>query len=395
MTLGEGFHIIRVMIVDDELPALKMAESVLKTFNDVFICGAFSDPDELLSCLSVTDVDLVLVDMKMPGMHGLEMAGRIQELKSEVSIVFVTAYDDYAVDAFETEALDYIMKPITVERMKKTLERFNKRYRGQKQNETASDIIVRCFGHFSVEKASGEALKFRTAKTEELLAFLLHHRSNPIAKDRVMEELWYDRDAEKAQSMLYTTIYQLRKDLEAFGLHNVIQHSRKEGGLCRLIWLPHQWDYEEYVEGCRKYKAGNITIEQIKHLVEIYRNGYLAESGYMWASERHSELELSCVELLEEIACYEVQLHRFEFGMLHLKRWADLFPFNERVHFKIIALYLLMSNKEAAKAYCCKVNEMFKVELGENLHIDLEELALNPSIAFIEKTPNSTICEKA
>lgn len=112
------------MIVDDELPALKLAESVLRTFENVNVCGVFSDPDELLECLQAADVDLLLVDMKMPGIHGLELAGRIQELKSETLIVFVTAYDDYAVDAFETEALDYIMKPITAERMQKTYERY-------------------------------------------------------------------------------------------------------------------------------------------------------------------------------------------------------------------------------------------------------------------------------
>lgn len=114
---------LKVMIVDDELPALKMADSVLRTFDDVNMCGMFSDPEELLESLQANSVDMVLVDMKMPGMHGLELAGRIQELRPEVFIVFVTAYDDYAVDAFETEALDYIMKPITADRMKKTLER--------------------------------------------------------------------------------------------------------------------------------------------------------------------------------------------------------------------------------------------------------------------------------
>lgn len=385
MSSWEGLLIIRVMIVDDELPALKMAESVLRTFEDVGIYGSFSDPDELLTCLPTTDVDLLLVDMKMPGMHGLELAGRIQELISEVSIVFVTAYDDYAVDAFETEALDYIMKPITAERMHKTLERYMKRCRGQKQDEAPGRILVRCFGRFSLEKEQGEPMKFRTAKTEELLAFLLHHRGNPVSKEKIMEELWYDRDAERAQSMLYTTIYQLRKDLEGFGLCDVIQHSRKEGGLCRLSWLPDEWDYEKYMEGCRKYKAGKISIDYVKCIVELHRNGYLAENGYRWAEERKSALELSCAELLEEIADYEVHLQRFEVALQHLKSWADMFPFTERVHFKIIALYLLMNKKEAAKSYYRKTKEMFAEEVGVPLQIDIESLALNPALAFNEQ----------
>lgn len=379
---GRDKIIIRVMIVDDELPALKMAESVLRTFRDVSICGSFSDPDELLSCLPTTDVDLLLLDMKMPGMHGLELAGRIQELKSEASIVFVTAYDDYAVDAFETEALDYIMKPITAERMQKTLERYKKRNGNPKQDAGHKHVSVRSFGSFSVETEQGKPIKFRTAKTEELLAYLFHHRGNPVSKERIMEELWYDRDAERAQAILYTTLYQLRKDLEGLGLGNVIQHSRKEGGLCRLLWSPDAWDYEEYLEGCRKYKTGQYSIDHARHIVELHRNGYLAEKGYGWAMERQNELELNCAELLEEIADYEVCQRRFEFALLYLKRWADMFPFTERVHSKIIALHLLMRNKEVAKVYYLKTKEMFAEEVGASLQIDIEALALNPSLAF-------------
>lgn len=368
--------------MDDELPALKMAESVLRTFEDVSICGGFSDPDELLACLSTTDVDLLLVDMKMPGMHGLELAGRIQELKSEASIVFVTAYDDYAVEAFETEALDYIMKPITSERMQRTLERYRKRSGIQKQDAGPKHVSVRSFGRFSVETEQGELMKFRTAKTEELLAFLLHFRGNSVSREKIMEELWYDRDAERAQAILYTTLYQLRKDLEKFGLCNVIQHSRKEGGLCRLLWSPDEWDYEGYIKGCRKYKAGEYSIDHAKRIVELHRNGYLSENGYMWAAEKRSELELSYAELLEGIADYEVRLSRFEYALQYLNSWADVFPFNDRVHSKIIALYLLMNNKEAAKACYRKIKKVFAEEVGVPLQIDIKALTLNPRLAF-------------
>lgn len=378
-------YIIKIMIVDDELPALKMAESVLKTFDSVLICGTFSDPDELLACLPTTDVDLLLVDMKMPGMHGLELAGRIQELKSETFIVFVTAYDDYAVEAFEAEALDYIMKPITSERMQKTIERYWKRCKGQKQIGVPGRIIVRCFGRFSMEKEQGEPMKFRTAKAEELFALLLYHRGNLVSKDKIMEELWYDRDAERAQAMLYTTLYQLRKDLEGFGLYGIIQHSRKDGGLCQLSWLPDVWDYEEYIEGYRRYKAGESSIYHAKHMVELHRKGYLEENGYRWAQERRNELELSYAGLLEDIAEYEVDLQRFEFALQYLKRWADTFPFTERVHFKIIALHLLMNQREAANSYYWNIRDVFWTELGVSLQIDVEALALNPGLAFHKK----------
>jgi len=131
---------IRVIIVDDELPALKIAESVLKTCDGVNVCGSYSDQDELMEALPMLDVDLIFLDIKMPGMLGLELAGRINEIKPEVAIVFVTAYDSYAVDAFEIEAFDYILKPLTADRINKTLMRYKKR----RAEQGAPKSIVMC-----------------------------------------------------------------------------------------------------------------------------------------------------------------------------------------------------------------------------------------------------------
>lgn len=372
---------LKIMMVDDELPALKMAESVIRTFEDTSIVGAFSDPDELLANLYTTETDLVLVDMKMPGMHGLELAGRIQEIKPEVSIVFVTAYNDYAVDAFETDALDYIMKPITAERLKKTIDRYAKR-QPQKQPQGTVKIHVRSFGRFAIEKETGELMKFRTAKTEELLAFLLHQNGEAVTKEKIIDTLWYDRDYERAQSMLYTTLYQLRKDLESIGLSNVIQHSRKEGGNCRLSWKPDIWDFAEYMESYSNYKAGEILLDIAKRLIELHKSGYLADNGYHWAESRRNELELFCGDILEDIANREVARQRYEHAMNYLLNWTEMFPYTERVHYKIIALYLMMKNSEEAKKYYMKAADMFDKEMKIKLRINIDELALHPASAF-------------
>jgi Response regulator containing CheY-like receiver and SARP domains len=373
---------IRVIIVDDELPALKMAESVLRTFDNILISGIFSDQDELLEVIPTIEADLLLLDIKMPGMHGLELAERVIEIRPDIFIVFVTAYDRYAIEAFETDALDYIMKPITEERMKKTLERYIKRCGAQKTSEKERRICVRSFGRFSVEYEDGEKLKFRTVKAEELLAFLIHHQGNSVSKDKIMEELWYDRDMDKAQSILYTTLYQLRKDLENFGLNNVIENSRKEGGICRLLWTPDYWDCGEYTEVYKQYKDGKLSIENVKRAVEINQNGYLADNGYRWAAEKQAELELNYSELLESIVDNEVQKQRFEFALPYLKKLAEIFPFTESIHAKIIAIYLLINNKEAAILYYQKIKEIFAKEAGLLIEIDINGLISNPYLAF-------------
>ncbi|BBH24545.1 hypothetical protein Back11_58900 [Paenibacillus baekrokdamisoli] len=372
---------INIMAVDDELPALRMAESVLRSFDDVHICGLFHDAEQLLERMLTTETDIVFIDMKMPGMHGLELAGRIQENRPDVAIVFITAYDDYAVYAFETEALDYVMKPMTAERIRKTLDRFSKRRGIERSYAQPKRLTVQSFGRFSLETGKGDNLKFRRAKTEELLAFLLHHRGQPIAKANIMEALWGDRDAERAQSMLYTTVYQLRKELETFGLFDVIEQTRAGGGLCRLLWSPEQWDYEEFEQAYRRCMDGN-DVAEAKRAVELYRDGYLAENDYLWAEERRGELELKFIDLLEHIADYEVRQYRFEFALPYLQKWVELQPYTKRVHAKIIALHLMMSNGEAAAAHERIVGNLFAVDLGVMPLIDMKTLSLDPRSAF-------------
>ncbi|MBU4438025.1 MAG: response regulator [Firmicutes bacterium] len=369
---------IRVIIVDDELPALKMAESILRIVDDVEICGAFSDQDELLECLPKIDVDLIFLDIKMPGMHGLELAGRVNEIKPEAAIVFATAYDSYAVEAFETEALDYILKPMTEERIRKTLNRYKKRGQELKHRKNSSSISVYSFGRFSVKSEQGERMKFRTAKTEELFAFLMHHQGNVISKEKIMEELWYDRDADRAQAILYTTLYQLRKDLETVGLKNIIQSSRKDGGNCSLSWIPDHWDYHDYVTFFKQHKMGSLNLETIKQAAEIYQDGYLMNNGYLWATGKQAELELSYLELMEHIIDMEVRQQKYDFALFDLKKLSKTFPFSTAIHTRIIAVYLLTNNREAANEHYQKIKK--EAELWEN--IDMDTLILNPFSAF-------------
>lgn len=371
---------IRVIIVDDELPALKIAESVLMTCNDIKICGAYSDQDELMEGLPMIDVDLIFLDMKMPGMLGLELAGRINEIKPDVAIVFVTAYDSYAVDAFEIEAFDYILKPLTVERISKTLNRYEKRRSEQGRNKKHRHVSVRSFGRFSVVTEQGEKMQFRTAKTEELFAFLIHQQGNAISKENIMEELWYDRDADRAQSIFYTTLYQLRKDLDHFGLNNTIQSSRKDGGKCSLAWTPDKWDYQEFLALYKQFKEGHLNLEEQKLAIDLYQDGYLMHNGYFWAVGRQAELELGYLELMEKIIETEVQKQKFESALLYLKKLEKNFPFNASIHVKIIAVYFLLNNKEAAQAHYQNVKK--EAESWEN--IDMETLISNPYSAFKE-----------
>lgn len=369
------------MAIDDELPALKMVGSVLHTFDDVNICGLFHDPEELLEELMKIEIDLVFIDILMPGMHGLELAGRIQEIRPSVEIAFVTAYNHYAVDAFEVDALDYLLKPVTEDRIRKTLNRVVKKSDKEQMDISPRRYAIRSFGRFFVEDDQGHRIRFSRAKTEELVAFLLHQRGQAVSKQRIMDTLWGDRDAERAQSMLYTTMYQARKELEQFGLSEVIEQTRSNGGVCRLLWVPDEWDCEEFEEACRRFKK-NGDMAVARRAAELYLSGYLSDNGYDWAAERQAELELMYVELLECMANLEVRRERFQFALPYVQKLITLQPYSERIHAKIIALHLLMNNEEAALLHERKTRQLFAEELSISLDMDICKIVIHPLNVF-------------
>jgi two-component system LytT family response regulator len=386
-------RMIRVMVVDDETPALKQAERVLRTFVDVQICGLFTDPDEFLEHLLAEPVDLVLLDMEMPDYHGLELARRIQSSKADVSIAFVTAYDEYAVDAFEADAMDYLLKPITEERLRLTLHRCLQRKQRSSGNVGSSGgkegVSIRCFGRFAIMTDNGESVKFRNSKSEELLAYLVHHNGEPVGKVQIMEALWYGRDPVRTQANMHSTAYQLRKDLEAYGLRDTIEQSKGGAGSYRLRLSPDVSDLYEYEKSYRQCKNGAFDMAHAERAVDLYRNGYLKQHDYGWAAERQAELEFRYVELLEGIVNDYVQQKRYRNAVPIVQKWANLLPFSEHVHARMIALLLLMNHSEEARKYYDKVSsEIFANELGIVLDLNFEGIVANPN-AWFDRTPDS------
>jgi DNA-binding LytR/AlgR family response regulator len=121
---------IRALIADDE-PQLAeyLAERLTELWPDLQICGIAVNGNDALSKINNEKPDLVFLDIKMPGLSGLEVARRMTHPSK---VVFVTAYHKYAVDAFEEEAVDFLLKPVSDERLIRTIARIKDRL-GDKQ----------------------------------------------------------------------------------------------------------------------------------------------------------------------------------------------------------------------------------------------------------------------
>lgn len=110
----------RAIVVDDERLARNDLRLLLKDHPNIEILGEASNGQDALDMIKELDPDLVFLDIQMPGMNGFDV---LEHISSDVRVIFVTAFDEYALRAFEVNALDYLLKPVNAERLQQSIER--------------------------------------------------------------------------------------------------------------------------------------------------------------------------------------------------------------------------------------------------------------------------------
>ena len=134
---------LNALIVDDEFHARSNLEMLLENYcEDVTIVGSASSPDEARKVLDKENVDVVFLDIKMPGEDGFEFLNSLES--KEFAVVFITAYNEYALDAFKADAIDYLEKPIDIDELTVAVEKIRKMKNSEKPltlNEDLVDLI--------------------------------------------------------------------------------------------------------------------------------------------------------------------------------------------------------------------------------------------------------------
>ncbi len=123
---------LRIVIADDERPAREFLKNVLREFENVSLVGEAKNGAEAVEIIKENKPDLALLDLQMPEMSGLEVVKNLPE-NNLPFVAFVTAYDEFAVRAFEINAIDYLLKPVEKSRLEETLQRTFERL-GQSEN---------------------------------------------------------------------------------------------------------------------------------------------------------------------------------------------------------------------------------------------------------------------
>jgi DNA-binding LytR/AlgR family response regulator len=201
---------IKCIIIDDEPLATEVIVAHLSEFSNMELIGTYTNPMEALRTIESGGVDAVFIDINMPKMNGLDF---IESLESTPYFIITTAYREYAVESFDLDVLDYLVKPIPFARFLKSMNKLSQKFLSDKSTELSAQAVEKSFIFLKVDKKlikikfedinyieslkdyikvftkSGDYLahKSLSAITEEIPKnqFLRLHRSFTVALDKI------------------------------------------------------------------------------------------------------------------------------------------------------------------------------------------------------------------
>ena len=210
---------MRAICVDDERLLMEDTVSLLGELPQIDTAKGFTRAADALAWLETNAADIAFLDIDMPGMSGMELAVQIKTRWPQMSIVFLTGYPQYAMDAFELRASGYILKPASKERLEQEIENALAR----RQYQYRGHIAMQTFGSFDCF-VDGKALSFRQAKCKELLAYLVDRRGNSVTRAEAFAILWEDRLYDRPmQKQLDVIIRSLRDTLTDNGVGQILE----------------------------------------------------------------------------------------------------------------------------------------------------------------------------
>lgn len=349
---------IQAIVVDDERPAVDKLAKLLRSSGMVDVKGEFTRPGEALEYLQKVKADAVFLDIEMPEIDGFELANQMLDLQGWIAVVFVTAYSEYAVEAFRLNALDYLMKPVSKERLKETLERIIKE---KNIHIHTNRLQVHCFGKFKVSTNWGE-IKFRTSKAEELLAYLIDHQGKAVSRVEITDHLWPEYDGDRAVAHFNTTLYYVRKELSKNGINVPIEHTR---GSYRLHCDSIDCDYYTFISLLDSRPAiSDLNISDYEKTVVLYSGDYLSSNDFPWALRNRLQLKEKYLQMLLDMADYYKSAQKHRQIMELLKTGLKYEPLHTALNYRLIETLVNLNDRITASKYYDLYRQGLKKELG-------------------------------
>lgn len=362
------------MIVDDEQPSLDLLDIFLKKTAQIDVVGKYLSTDEALSEVKKLKPDIAFVDIEVPGMSGLELAEKIAEVSRDTEIIFVTGHEQYAIEAFRVNAMDYILKPLSYPYLLKVIDRFIHLRLPKAPSQTPEDKgRIYCFDKFLVFGAGAVApIAWRTAKTAELFAILVQNENKIVPKWKLAHALWPELEEGKGIINLHTSVYNLRKTLLRAQMNYELLFTND--GYC--LSLPDIYiDTKAFLATVdNELKTSTPSLESLETAYGMYKGRYMEENAYAWAQLKSNEYALKYKQLIslmlrlfsdkqDDANAERILLHALEID-----------PLDDTINELLLSMYLSNHAKRAFLLQYNKTRDRYRADLGIELNANMHHL---------------------
>ena len=353
---------LRAVIIDDERPALDELSYLLKE-DSVEVIAAFQNTEGALEFILREKPDIVFLDIEMRGLNGIDFGMELQNCAEDTAIIFVTAYPEYALEAFRAYPLDYIVKPVDEERLAQTL--LHVRGTLERRSGTGGgDFNIRCFGKFEIYYG-GDKVRFPTKKTRDLLAYLLCNEGTMIYRNDLARLVFGGGDSGKDANNLRVTLFRIRNAFHEAGVGKDEFLIRQDlsvniaDGVCDIV------DFQRLIKNTLKITEDNIT--QAETIAGLVNGDLLTDIDAFWVTEKREWVMIHAEELFINMSIFYLSGDFPERAEAALLRLLALNPLSEQGYRRLLDLYIRMRN--ALKYRCCyeRYRDMTEKEFGERL----------------------------
>ena len=366
---------LRVVIVDDEAPALELMERFIEKDEQAKVIGKFLLPSEAIEHIKELKPDAVFLDIEMPGMNGIELAGRLIEEDENLEIVFVTAHSEYALEAFKVNALNYIMKPVSVKEISKTLLRISKYKNIATPIQRKDEFRIKCFGGFEVINASGIPVKWISKKSSELLAFFIMNRNCKMDKWKIGEALWPEASEQQVTRNFHTTLFRLRKTLNEEGIPIKIcsEKGTREGYLCDIGQLNCD------VIKLKEYMLKNLIIDEnniskYESMKSNFKDELFEGLNYTWCSLEKENFSRYIIDVLENMARYYINKGEYKQALVTIKNSLKIYPYKGKTNQMLMEVYFYKNDKTSIIKHYKELKLLLKQDLDTEPDILTEQI---------------------
>ena len=326
---------IKAIIVDDERLILSEIEALAKESGVIQVAKAYYSAVEALAEIGVIKPQVAFIDIAMPELDGITLAEKLLEKDPSIRIVFITSYDQYAVKAFELNALDYLLKPVNPKRFLAMVKKTVNSIPGQGYHSEEL-LEIQSFGDLEV-KIDGQRVKWERLKAEELFAYLLMKHDQKVHKETLLEELWPEYDPQKALPILQTSVCKLRHIFAPVQSKVRLEYGANRYTLMISDCICDLFFVEEVLSRCTKAGAEDYSLVERAGL--LISKGLLRGQGYLWALERAEQMRTRLCFLLRTYADSFLAADNCGSAVRPLKLLLKVVPYDEAANNQLLQCY--------------------------------------------------------